>query len=799
MIRQFITLAFRNVLKNRATTIMNVVSFAIGLTASIIALLFVNYSLSFDDFHEDSDRIYRVIKRVERDNNTNIFFGTNGNEAPEIKAGYPQVELITRVMPDGVYANIAGDQENGFNELIYVVDPDFLRMFHCPLKQGGNVETVFKNPYTVLISQETATKMFGDKNPVGNLIQFNGYYVKKEYTVSGVFEDFPDNSIFNPSFITAEHDEMPDWLWRDWNAESSYLPVGTYVKLVKGADYKQFEKGLEALVQTNYPEELKSKAKYLLQKFDRIFLYSQQDFGQQNYSNIYYVYIFIALGLFILIISSVNFINLTTGRLLLRAKEIGVKKAFGTSRFHIYMQFISESFFLILITLPVSVFLVYLLLPVVQQTLNISLEFSWMLKFSFILKVLFMIFFISTVTGFLSAMSFAWVTPTSVLNRRLKMGSKKQLSQKVMFIVQYALSVILISTTVIMYQQLNYLMNKDLGFDKENKIIIPIFSSDPKLRGNFEQVKDEFLKNPDILSASASHFLIGSGGERHKVFPEGKTGESWDMAVLAVDEDFIQTYGVKLLEGRSFSRDISSDRTDAFILNETAVKKLNWDDPVGKRFGWAYGNGTVIGVVKDFNVADLSHEIEPLVLCMWVPTWNWLTVRYKTDNYPKLINYLEEKTKMFAPELPFNYRRFDEAIDRNNLTIFQIFRNTSIFFSLIAILIACIGLFGLASFSASQRIKEIGIRKTIGSTVWQIVTLLMKGFLKWVVLACVIGLPIGWYLSGILVRPYPYRIRIQIWAFLLAGIIALFIAALTVIMQSVKSAGRNPTEALRYE
>lgn len=777
---------------------MNVVSFAIGLTASIIALLFVNYSLSFDNFHPDSERIYKIIERAERDPNTNILFGTSGNEAREIKAGYPQVELITRVMQDGVFASPAEDKEKGFNETIFIVDPDFLQMFHCPLLQG-TVGEVFKHPYTVILSKETAEKMFGDSDPVGKRIQFTGYYIKKEYTVSGVFEDFPDNSIFSPSFITAEDDEMPDWLWRNWNFESSYLPVQTYVKLAKGIDYKQFEKSLESMVQTIYPDDLKTKVKYLLQKFDRIFLYSQQDFGRQNYSNINYVYIFIALGLFILIISSVNFINLTTGRLLLRAKEVGLKKAFGTSRFYIYMQFISESLFLILITLPVSFFLVYLLLPVVQKTLNITLEFSWMLNAGFMFKVLLMILFISAITGLLAAVSFTWVTPTAVLNRRLRLGNKKQLSQKLMFIIQYTLSVILIATTVVLYQQLNFLMNKDLGFDKENKLIIPIFSSNRSLRENFEQVKDEFLKDPEIISASASHFLIGSGGEHHEVFPEGKTGENWDMAILAVDEDFIQTYGLKLLEGRNFSRDISSDCTEAFILNETAVKKLNWKNPVGRQFGWAYGKGTVIGVVKDFNVADLSQKIEPLVLCMWIPTWNWLTVRYKTDNYERLINYLEEKTKLFSPELPFTYFRFDEIIDQNNLAIFEVFRNTAFFFSFIAILIACIGLFGLASFSASQRIKEIGIRKTIGSTVGQIVALLMKGFLRWVVLSCIIGLPLGWYLSGIMIHPYPYHIRIQVWAFLLSGMIALIIAVLTVIMQSIRSANKNPTEALRYE
>ncbi len=798
MIRQFITLAFRNILKNRTNTILNIISFSIGIAACIIALLFVNQSLSFDNFHKDTDRIYKVIKKTEGDAGTNIYFGTNGIEGPEIKANYPQAELVTRVMRDGIYVNPKEDKENGFNELVYIIDPEFLLMFHCPLL-NGTAETVLEKPFSVIISDDLAERMFGEENPVGKTLDVNGYYLKKNYTITGIFKEFPDNSIFNASLITAEHDEMPDWLWESWNVESSYLPVFTFVKLAIGVDYKAFEKSLEKMVELNYPEELKEKTHYLMQKFERIFLYSQQDFGQQSYSNIVYVYIFIALALFILIISSVNFINLTTGRLLLRAKEIGVKKAFGTGKHHIYLQFISESIFMIIITIPVSLLLVYYLLPFFQQSLNIELQFDWMLNFRFIFRAIIMIILIGIITGLLSAMSFAWVTPVSVMQGKLRIGSSKHISQKVMFIIQYTLSVILISTTIVLYQQLKFLMNKDLGFDKENKIVIPIFATNRDLRENYQVVKQEFLKHPDIISASASHFLIGSGGERHKVIPEGKFSEEWNMAVLAVDEDFIKTYGLTLLEGRDFSGDIISDRTEAFILNETAVKRLNWKDPVGKQFEWPYGKGNVIGVVKDFNVADLSREIEPLVLCMWVPLWNFLTVRYQTEDYDKLLAFLEEKCKMFDPDLPFNFFRFDDAINRNNLIIIETFKNTSLFFAFIAVLIACIGLFGLANFSANQKIKEIGIRKANGASAIQIARLSMAGFLKWVIIACAVALPVAWFLSDKLLQLYPYRIKANIWIFLFAGLIAVVIAIITVSSQTLRSATRNPVEALRYE
>jgi putative ABC transport system permease protein len=798
MIRQFITLAFRNILKNRTNTILNIISFSIGLAACIIALLFVNQSLSYDNFHKDTDRIYKVLKRTEGDAGINVYFGTNGIAGPEIKANYPQAEMVTRVMRDGVYVNAEEDKENGFNELIYIVDPEFLKMFHCPVLSGEN-ETVLEKPFSVIISDDLAERMFGEENPIGKTLEINGYYIKKDYTITGVFKEFPDNSIFFASLITAEHDEMPEWLWESWNVESSYLPVFTFVKLEKGVDYKAFEKSLEKLVEVNYPEELQGKTKYLMQKFERMFLYSQQDFGQQFYSNIVYVYIFIALALFILIISSVNFINLTTGRLLLRAKEIGVKKAFGTGRYNIYLQFISESIFMIIITIPISLLIVYYLLPFFEQSLNIDLQFEWMLNFRFISRAIIMIIFIGTITGLLSAVSFTWVTPASVMQGKLNIGSSKHISQKVMFIIQYTLSVILISTTIVLYMQLKYMMNKDLGFDKENKIVIPIFATNRDLRLNYQVVKQEFLKHPDIISASASHFLIGSGGERHKVIPEGKFSEEWNMAVLAVDEDFIETYGLTLLQGRDFSGDIISDQTEAFILNEAAVKRLNWKDPIGKSFEWPYGKGNVIGVVKDFNAANISQDIEPLVLCMWVPLWNFLTVKYKTEDYNKLLTFLEEKCKMFDPDLPFNFFRFDEAIDRNNLQGIETFKNTTLFFTFIAVLIACIGLFGLANFSANQKIKEIGIRKANGATAIQIARLSMAGFLKWVIIACIIALPLSWLLADKMLQAYPYRIKANIWIFLFAGVIAVVIAIITVSTQTLRSATRNPVEALRYE
>ena len=281
MIRQFITLAFRNIIKNRTNTILNIISFSIGLAASIIALLFVHFSLSFDDFHKDTDRIYKIIKKTEGDAGANIYFGTNGIEGPEIKANYPQAELVTRVMRDGVYVNPKEDKENGFNELIYIIDPEFLMMFHCPLLTG-TAETVLEEPFTAIISDDLAERMFGEENPVGKSIEVNGYYLKKNYTISGVFKEFPDNSIFGASLITAEHDEMPEWLWESWNVESSYLPVFTFVKLAKDVDDKAFEKSLENLVELNYPEELQEKTQYLMQEFGRIFLYSQQDFGHAS-------------------------------------------------------------------------------------------------------------------------------------------------------------------------------------------------------------------------------------------------------------------------------------------------------------------------------------------------------------------------------------------------------------------------------------------------------------------------------------------------------------------------------------
>ncbi len=537
-----------------------------------------------------------------------------------------------------------------------------------------------------------------------------------------------------------------------------------------------------------------------MQPFERIYLYSRVDYGISAYSDITYVYLFAIIGLFILLIACINFMNLATARSARRAREVGLRKVVGAYRAQLIQQFLGETFLTALLAGMLSLVIVKFSLPLLnnfaQKTIALEGQTLWYaIAGLFVLTVL-----VSVLAGGYPALFLSSFRPVMVLKGTLVSGARSGRLRQILVVFQFAISTFLIAGTYTVYQQLNYVQNKNLGFDKNLMIMTWLFATDRRLTDDYLNIKNEYLKHPNILKASASHSTMGYGGQLDRVFPEGRGGEDWRMRVMGVDEPFLDTYNLELIAGRNFST--VADTSRAFILNETAVKRLGWTEPIGKAFGWSAYNrekGVVIGVVKDFHNRSLHEVIRPVAIAMWQPKFNVLSLKIRGEDIEETLKYIGELWQKYIPEKPFEYRFLDENLARSYIMAEQRIGTLVTVFAGLAIVIACLGLFGLASFTAEQRTKEIGIRKTLGASVFNIVRLLSREFVILVLLADLIAFPLAYWIMNEWLAGFAYRIDLDAPIFVLSGLLTMAIAIMTVSTQAMRAALTDPATALRYE
>jgi putative ABC transport system permease protein len=799
--------ALRSIAKHKGYSFINITGLAIGMACCLLILMFVNDELSYDNYHENADRIYRVAGAIR-------FGGRDFNHAvcpaPMAKtllSDYPDIIDAVRFRDSGSFIVKYGD--NSFKETRFIYsDNSIFNVFTIPLLQGDS-KTALRNPKTLVMSRKTAEKYFGTENPMGKVIKIDN---KTDYIVTGIFDKIPSNSHFHFDMIASIEsiEESREVAWLNNNFQT-YLLLGKNVdpKSMEAKFPEMIKKYMAPQVQQYLGQSLEKlvangsvNIRFYLQPLRNIHLHSDLVAELEANSDIKYVYIFSAIALFVLIIASINFMNLSTARSAGRAKEVGIRKVMGSTRSRLIGQFLSESMLLSTIAMLIALVLVNLALPFFNNLSGKELTMANNYSLPMVLSMLLITLLTGLLAGSYPAFMISAFLPISVLKGQFKSGAKSGSLRSGLVVFQFTASIILIIGTLVVMNQLDYIRNKKLGFDKEQVLIL---HNTYLLNDQAETFKNELLKSPHIKYATISGYLpVPSNRNVSGVFPEGKYDEKTSTAIQIwrVDHDYIKTLGMNIIEGRDFSKEFSTD-TSAAIINRKTVEQFGWDKPLGKRISRFKNNEdvledfTVIGVVEDFHFDSLRDNIGPL---MMYPGDNKELISFRIDSgdIAGTIGLLKDTWNRFLPDQPFEYSFLDERFNnvyRAEQRIGKIFAS----FAVLAIFVGCLGLFGLAAFVAEQRTKEIGIRKVLGASVSSIIALLSKEFVLLVGIANLIAWPIAYFIMKQWLQDFAYKTALSPWTFLAAGITALLIALITISFQSIKAALANPVKSIKYE
>jgi len=787
MFRKNFKIAFRNTMKYRGHSFINIIGLSVGMAACMLLFLWVQDELSYDRYHKNAERIYRVIYQWEKNGQVNRFAVTPAPLGPALVDEFPEIQKAVRF---GTNKFIVRYKKKIFQENIFWTDPEIFDVFTFRLYKG-DPQVALKEPYSILISEEISNKYFGEENPIGKIINLSK---KGDYRITGVFKNIPSNSHFRFDFLGPFSDyEGKDF--DQWGISNYY----TYILV--SSDFKpgKFREKLHQFIE-KYKGKSASfyKTTFMLQPLTRIHLHSDLRGEIQPNGDIGNIYIFTIIAFFILVIACLNYINLSTARNINRAKEVGIRKALGATLPQLLNQFLMESFLLAFIIIPFAVILTELFLPIFNSLSNKHLVIHYFNNFFFLGGLAVIILFVGFVPGILPAFFISILHPVNALKGEFKTGSKVPLLKKSLVISQFSLSIIFIISAVFISNQLNYMRNRNLGIDNKNIVNIPIYSKEALKK--YEMLKDEFLKHPSVKAVCASSFFLGKNNNNINYWREGASPDQQRMInCINVDHDFIKTFSINCVKGRNFSKQFPSDLDNSYIVNESAIKEWGWQSPIGKQL--SIGNrkrGTVIGVVEDFHFKSLHQEIEPMVLYINPDWFSYFSVKIAPQNISETLNFLKTKWQEIFPEQSFQYSFMDNEIQ--DLYSFEAkLAKIFIIVTLLSIFISCLGLFGLAAFTIEQRIKEISIRKVLGSSVLGIWLLLSKEFSKWVLMANIIAWPIAWFAINQWLQNFAYRIGFGIWIFLLAGLIALVVSMLTISVKSVRAAMANPVKGLRFE
>ena len=803
MLKNYFKIALRNFRKSKIFSFINIFGLAVGLTCFMLIAAYVYNELSYDRYPKDAKDIYRVILSVQGNGNEVVYPAVDVAVGEGIKNTFPEVKEFARLVPTSEYVKYSDKQFK--EEHIAFADSNFLQMFSIPLLEG-NAREVLVQPNSIVISKEFEKKYFGGEDAIGKtlVVGNNG----ASYKVTGVFNKVPDNSHFHfDAFLSFSTIKIIRHTW-------SNLGYYTYLLLNKNANPKKLEAKFPGLVAKYVVPEVQhdmgvsiSEAQkavntfvFSLQPLTDIHLHSHTQYELEPNGDIKYVYIFSALAVFVLLLACVNFTNLSTARAVKRSREVGIRKVIGSIKKQLIFQFLTESVLFTFFALLCSFIFIYLLLPSFNHLADKEISFSFFAGFRFILIMFSLSLFVGILAGiypafFLSAFNIIKVLKGSGTSQ----GALKKQLRNALIVFQFFISTALIIATVIDFQQLHYMQNKKLGFDKEHVLSLP----DTRLLGNNQEAfKQKLLTESRVASASISWSVPGGSlMDGTEIVPQNgsSSGTEIHANIYHVDYDYLRTLGIHVLYGRNFSKEFPSD-SYAAIINETAVRKLGWNDKtaIGKtivRSGQKQFK--VVGVVGDFNYASVKHEIAPLMMLLG-NNHGGLLIKFKTNDINGFLAYLKQQWTEFNPAGHISYSFLDDkfaALYANEKRTQQIFSS----FALIAIIIATLGLFGLSAFVIEQRTKEIGIRKVLGASIIEIIFMLSKEFTIWVLLGNIIAWPITYYLMNNWLNSYAYRININIWIFILSAIITITVVLAAISFRVIKAATANPVKSLRYE
>lgn len=789
MMGSYLKLALRHIRRRKVYSFINIMGLALGLACFILIGLWVKDELGFDRFHENKDRIFRIFNRFE---NGTASYSTTYALGPALKSQYAEVEDACRVWPwFGSLVKYGGLSFMEYN--IALADPSFFKMFSFPLLQG-DPEKVLEDQFSVVLSEDAAQKYFGDEDPLGKVLQITSQ--PGDFRVTGVMQNVPLNSHIQFDFVARM-----EFLGRDRLARWNEMSGPNYILLKPGSLASDFE----AKIADIYTRNIGPDSTFVpgLQPLTRIHLfdYARSGFGAPG--RFKRVTMFSLIACFILIMACINFMNLATAQSTKRAREVGLRKVVGALRRQIIRQFLGEAVLIAFISLALALILVESLLPHFNQFTGKAMTLLTGANLPLAAVLLLVTLSTGLLAGSYPALFLSAFHPATTLKNQFSSGNRGVRIRKVLIVVQFAISVGLIICTLVVSSQLRFIQNLDLGVDREHVIY---FWNNPSLMPKYDTFKDMLLNEPGVLHMTAGAQLPNEVGQNVSINWEGNPGQEMlptDYSV--VDYDFFQTFDMPIIQGRAFSREFTADRTQACVINETAAALMGLENPVGSRLylahpGWeeSFRSVFVIGVVRDFHSRSLHTPIRPFFFRMYLPWHQYAFVKIAGTQIPETLERIKNAYEAAAPGYPFAYEFLDDAFKRQYLPERQLGQVFNIF-SLISITIACLGLFGLASYTVEQRTKEIGIRKVLGASVFKIVKLTVQGFLKWIALANLLAWPLSFYIMSLWLTEFAYRVNLGWIFFALAAGLSLGIALFTVSFHAFKAALSHPIESLRYE
>ncbi|MBS1659658.1 MAG: ABC transporter permease [Bacteroidetes bacterium] len=791
MLKNYFKTAFRTLWRHKGFSALNITGLAVGMCAFFLIYQYIRFESSYDNFETRSNRMYRMVTDLKSSSGTLHWPSTTMPMARTLKEDYPDIEKMVRMnWTSTLLRRGEVKSEEGFT--VYA-DSTLFSIFDFPLLQGDPA-TALTEPQTVVLSEKTAKKYFGTTNPIGQtmLLSDKGYPIK----VTGVMKDIPENSSIKADLFISmptirKFNDSIDYRWGNFS-------VYSYLLLKPGANPDHLQAQLKPFMDRHLGNYLKtSQQDYILslEKMKDVYWSSRGGFVSGSKSN---VYIFSIIGLFILLIACINFVNLTTARAAERAKEVGIRKVVGAARFQLTGQFLGESLIISIIAFILSIGLYSLALPLFNGLAGKEVSTGFFSKPSYVITLFNIALSIGLLAGIYPALVLSSFKPIASLKGRFSSSTRGLLLRKGLVITQFTISIALIIGTAIVYLQLHYMRSQDLGFSKEQTLVIDTHNDEHK-----KAYQHEVASLPNVISTSYTGSIPGQGtyGAYSKVQNSKGEMQVANLDLTYVDFGYLEQYKMKFVAGRSFDKNIATDTTQAMILNEKAVRLFGYPNAqaaIGRNFDQWGKKGKIIGVIKDYNFHGLQQEITPLSICLDWNDCNYLSTKVGSNNLPATIAAMKASWDRLVPTRPFDYFFLDEAFDKQYRSE-ERFGKLFINFAVLAIFISCLGLLGLASYSTLQRIKEVGVRRVLGASTPGIVRLLSVDFLQLVLIAFVIAAPLSWFVMHRWLQDFAYRTAIQWWVFALSGLGALFIAFGTISYQAIRAARANPVKSLRSE
>ncbi len=807
MLKNYLKIAYRNLLKKKVYSFINIVGLGIGMACCVLIFMFVQDELSYDNYHEKGDRIYRLTHGYRSPEGVTGGSGAepfwvwhNAPVGPAMQEYFPEVDKIVQFSGRSDLLLSYGEttqQEDG----VFFMDSTVFEVFSWKLLEG-DPKTALVAPYSIVLTESTAKKYFGEEDALGKTLKGSesaGRANAGDYTVTGIIEDVPGNSHFkfNALLSLSTFKRSRPQVFDNWG----YVDFYTYFLVDEGFDQQAFEQKIPKFIEERYPDK-ESMYTVHVEALKDVYLRTSADRQPGETGSLANIYVFSIIGLFILGIAIINFMNLSTARSMERAKEVGIRKSIGADKGSLIAQFLGESLIIVLLSGTVAIIFVTISLPLMNDLTGKVLEVSRIVNWQTVPFFFAIVLVVGLLAGSYPALVLSSFRPVMILKGINKSDTRGVTLRKGLVVFQFSLSIALIAGTIIVYSQMSHILDKEMGFDKERMLVLD-YNYDQGVNTFSSALKTEMENIPTVTSAAFSRSVPGSYFPNAGTGMEDPKGEMIfrSQPVFQVGIDFINHYDLELVAGRSYSREYPSDSTSALVINEAAAKQYGYANPadaVGKKFDQWGRAGEVIGVVKDFNYISLHRSIEPLTLPFEAYASRYMTLKVTGKDLPGTIAQIEGVWNRVAPHRPFLYSFLDADFNRQYESDFR-FRQIFTTFSVLAILIACLGLLGLATYTAEQRTKEIGIRKVLGANIGSIVGLLSKDFIKLVLVAILVATPVAWFAMNKWLEGFAYQVPVHWWVFLVSGVLAVIVALVTISFQAVKAAMLNPVKSLKSE